>query len=109
MSLISKLVAVTKNIALEDSSMNIENTENTIDTVNSADRIDGKVTNIKLDHGFGFIAAADGRDYFFHHSEVLRGSVSFKSLKEGDDVSFYPEDNPDPRQGPKALAVRLEK
>jgi CspA family cold shock protein len=43
--------------------------------------------------GFGFISQKNGPDVFVHHSEV--NSSGFKSLKEGDRVSF------DVKQGQK--------
>ena len=36
--------------------------------------------------GFGFISQKNGPDVFVHHSEV--NSSGFKSLREGDRVSF---------------------
>jgi cold shock CspA family protein len=80
-----------------------------LDKVMSESRLEGVVTTVKQDKGYGFIScASDGRDYFFHHSEVLRGSIAFKNILAGDVVSFFPEDNPDITKGPKAQAVRLE-
>jgi CspA family cold shock protein len=45
--------------------------------------------------GFGFITRDDGTDIFVHHTSI-QGS-GFKSLAEGDNVSF------DTEQGPKGL------
>ena len=36
--------------------------------------------------GYGFIAQDDGPDIFVHHSNI--NAVGFKSLKEGERVSF---------------------
>jgi CspA family cold shock protein len=49
--------------------------------------------------GFGFITRDDGTDIFVHHTSIQGNG--FKSLAEGDNVSF------DTEQGPKGLkAIR---
>jgi len=50
--------------------------------------------------GFGFITAEDSSDVFVHHTSI-QGS-GFKSLAEGDNVSFDTEQGP---KGPKAINV----
>ena len=50
--------------------------------------------------GFGFITREDGGDVFVHYSEIQ--SNSFKTLSEGQEVSFDVEDGP---KGPKAVNV----
>jgi CspA family cold shock protein len=56
-----------------------------------------------LEHrGFGFIQSEDGRNVFFHRSEVLQ--VSFQALQEGQTVEFAVEETP---QGSKARRVRV--
>jgi CspA family cold shock protein len=55
------------------------------------------------DKGFGFIAAADGTEYFFHQSAV-QGS-SYNELREGQRVSFTVGQGP---EGPRAENVRPE-
>jgi len=50
--------------------------------------------------GFGFITAEDGTDVFVHHTSI-QGS-GFKTLAEGDKVSFDIEKGP---KGPKAINV----
>ena len=50
--------------------------------------------------GFGFVTGDDGNDAFVHHS-AIRGE-GFKSLAEGDTVSFDVEEGP---KGPRAINV----
>ncbi|MEW6585869.1 MAG: cold-shock protein, partial [Nitrospirota bacterium] len=50
--------------------------------------------------GFGFITSDDGKDFFVHYSSIQ--SNGFKSLSEGDNVSFDIEDGP---KGPRAINV----
>ncbi len=50
--------------------------------------------------GYGFISAADGRDIFVHYSNI--SGEGFKSLAEGDSVSF---DIVDGEKGPRAENV----
>ena len=47
--------------------------------------VDGIVKWFSDDKGYGFIASGN-KDYFVHFSDVQ--SDGFKSLKEGDNVSF---------------------
>jgi CspA family cold shock protein len=51
--------------------------------------------------GYGFITAEDGKDVFVHHS-AIEGS-GFKSLSEGDRVSFEIEQG---AKGPSAVKVK---
>ena len=50
--------------------------------------------------GFGFITAEDNTDVFVHHTSIQGNG--FKSLAEGDKVSFDIEKGP---KGPKAINV----
>jgi CspA family cold shock protein len=50
--------------------------------------------------GFGFIEQEDGPDVFVHHSEI--NADGFKSLKEGDKVTFETEQG---EKGPRAVNV----
>jgi CspA family cold shock protein len=50
--------------------------------------------------GFGFITSEDGSDVFVHYSSIQ--GDGFKTLAEGDKVSFDVEKGP---KGPKAINV----
>jgi cold shock protein len=50
--------------------------------------------------GFGFITAEDNSEVFVHHTSIQGNG--FKSLSEGDNVSFDIEQGP---KGPKAVNV----
>jgi CspA family cold shock protein len=52
--------------------------------------------------GFGFIAAADGNEYFFHSSAC--SETPFEELREGQAVTFEREQGP---KGPRGGNVRL--
>ena len=46
----------------------------------------GKVKWFDNKKGFGFIAQNSGQDVFVHHSSIV--GTGFKTLNEGDEVSF---------------------
>jgi len=62
----------------------------------------GRVQTLGNIHGYGFIEAEDGHDYFFHASAV-GGGVPIEDLRVGDHVFFEVAMT---AQGPAALAVQ---
>ena len=52
--------------------------------------------------GFGFIAAADGTEYFFHSSAC--SASRFEDLREGQAVTFQRGEGP---KGPRGENVRV--
>jgi CspA family cold shock protein len=60
----------------------------------------GTVKKLVSDRGFGFIAAEDGKEYFFHRD----GTESFDSLQGGEKVTFQIEPSP---KGPRANQVKV--
>jgi cold shock protein len=60
----------------------------------------GTIKRLVSDKGFGFVAAPDGNEYFFHQS-ALNG-VSFDELREGEAVTFQTGQGP---KGPRAENV----
>jgi cold shock protein len=64
--------------------------------------INGTVKRLISDKGFGFVAASDGNEYFFHQSACADGR--FDQLREGQSVTFRTGQGP---KGPRAEEVRL--
>ncbi len=62
----------------------------------------GTIKKVVADRGFGFIAAEDSKEYFFHRSGV-DSSVDFDRLVGGERVTFEVEASP---KGPRATQVR---
>lgn len=62
----------------------------------------GTIKKVVSDRGFGFIAAEDGKEYFFHRNG-LQSSLDFDRLMGGERVTFEIEASP---KGPRASDVR---
>jgi CspA family cold shock protein len=61
----------------------------------------GTIKKLVSERGFGFIAADDGKEYFFHRSGT---EGDFDSLQGGEHVTFQVEASP---KGPRAAQVRV--
>ena len=62
----------------------------------------GTVKKVIADRGFGFIAADDAKEYFFHRG-ALDSSLDFDRLTGGEKVQFEIEASP---KGPRASRVQ---
>ncbi len=62
--------------------------------------VEGKVKWFNESKGYGFITSEEGSDVFVHFSSIQGNG--FKTLAEGDTVSFEIEEGP---KGPKAVNV----
>jgi len=62
----------------------------------------GTIKKVIADRGFGFIAAEDAKEYFFHRGG-LDSSLDFDRLNGGERVEFDIEPSP---KGPRANHVR---
>ena len=62
----------------------------------------GTIKKVVSDRGFGFIAAEDGKEYFFHR-DGLDSSLDFDRLTGGERVQFEVQPSP---KGPRAVSVR---
>ena len=62
----------------------------------------GTIKKVVADRGFGFIAAEDEKEYFFHRGG-LDASLDFDRLVGGEPVVFEIEASP---KGPRANKVR---
>ena len=62
----------------------------------------GKVKRLIRDRGFGFITAEDGKEVFFHRSDLVE--ADFDTMEEGVDVEFDLESG---AKGPRAVKVKV--
>jgi CspA family cold shock protein len=62
----------------------------------------GTLKKVVSDRGFGFIAAEDGKEYFFHRTG-LDATLDFDQLVGGEKVDFQVENSP---KGPRATRIR---
>jgi cold shock protein len=62
----------------------------------------GTIKRLVRDKGFGFVAAQDGSEYFFHQSAC--NGMRFDDLHEGQAVTFQKGQGP---KGPRAEDLQL--
>ena len=63
--------------------------------------MNGTITRMVTEKGFGFVAAQDGSEYFFHQSACTE--TRFDDLRQGQAVTFEKGHGP---KGPRAEAVK---
>jgi len=64
--------------------------------------VTGTIKRLVREKGFGFVAAGDGNEYFFHQSACV--GVRFDDLREGQAVTFDKGQGP---KGPRAENVKI--
>jgi cold shock CspA family protein len=71
-------------------------------------KMEGRVKNV-VSAGYGFIDTKKHIDFFFHHTE-FKGDWKnlLKKFVCGDIIIVEFDNDPDARQGPKALNVRIK-
>jgi len=74
---------------------------NTEETKAGEESMNGTVKWFNDSKGYGFISREDGDDVFVHHSSIA--GEGFKSLAEGDEVTFEVEQG---EKGPSAVNVQ---
>ena len=62
----------------------------------------GKIKRLIRDRGYGFIAAEDEKEIFFHETGLM--GIEFGSLEEGQQVQFDVEEGP---KGPRAASIKI--
>jgi CspA family cold shock protein len=63
--------------------------------------VNGTIKRLVSDKGFGFVAAANGTEYFFHQSACT--DTRFEELREGQAVTFQEGRGP---RGPRAENIK---
>jgi cold shock protein len=94
-------VVVSQSVLLEQARALRETTDSFEKTGDTDDMQTGTIKKLVSDRGFGFIAAEDGKEYFFHRSGT---EGDFDSLNGGEKVTFEIEASP---KGPRAKSVRV--
>ena len=61
----------------------------------------GTVKKFDKEKGYGFITGEDGKDYFFHYSQLVM--EGFKTLSDGQEVEFNIVNG---EKGPQATDVK---
>ena len=61
----------------------------------------GSVKMFNKDKGYGFIRTEDGKDVFFHYSELVMDN--FKTAQPGEEVEFEVEETD---RGPRATKIK---
>ncbi len=80
--------------------------EQTADQLDLPDgRTLGLVKNLRQDKGFGFLQSPEGRDYFFHATDLEDGIV-LEELSVGEKLTFEITQEPSAEQGGRAVRVR---
>ena len=65
--------------------------------------VQGTVKWFNAEKGFGFITTEEGNDLFVHFSKINK--AGYKSLNEGERVSFEVEDGPKGQQASNVQAL----
>ena len=67
----------------------------------------GRVSSLAADRGFGFITTDDGQEFFFHRNALK--ATAFEELADGVSVVFDVSEDPGDEQGerPRAVDIRL--
>ena len=69
-----------------------------------SDQVKGTVKWFNESKGFGFITPEDGSKDVFVHFSVIEGNDGFKTLTDGQTVTFTVEDG---QKGPQAAGVKV--